>query len=373
VAQVLLFLSGMTWPERPVETVQPCRFVPPHCPQPDCPAHRRPGRGFIRFGHYSRAVDRRQVPRFRCRDCGHTCSQQTFSCTYYLKRPDLLARVAAGLQAGSAHRQLARSEGCAKTTVSRHAARLGQHAVLLQARLEFSLPAVLEPIVHDHFETFVGQQADALGIGTPVGARSWFVFGPDPAPHRRSGRRPDRPDGSPRPAEEVAPYVASIRRTLEQLLPRLPGGQRLVLRVDGRSDYRVAVREHPAGDRVQLEVFPNPERGPKGSPRSPEARARDRAMAPVDALHQFLRHTCADHKRETIAFGRSRPAVLRRAFLTTVWKNLVKGRSERRPDRTTPAMALGLTTAPWRWPQVLAQRLFPTREPLPDAWRWLLD
>jgi hypothetical protein len=64
--------------------------------------------------------------------------------------------------------------------------------------------------------------------------------------------------------------------------------------------------------------------------------------------------------------------VLRRAFLTTVWKNLVKGRSERRPDRTTPAMALGLTAAPWSWLKVLAQRLFPTREPLPDTWRWLL-
>jgi hypothetical protein len=64
--------------------------------------------------------------------------------------------------------------------------------------------------------------------------------------------------------------------------------------------------------------------------------------------------------------------VLGRAFLTTVWKNLVKGRSERRPDRTTPAMALGLTAEPWPWERVLAQRLFPEREALPDSWRPLL-
>jgi hypothetical protein len=96
-------------------------------------------------------------------------------------------------------------------------------------------------------------------------------------------------------------------------------------------------------------------------------------MAPVDQLHQLLRHTCADHKRETIAFGRKAASILGRLFLTTVWKNLVKGRSERRPDRTTPAMALGLATAPWSWRHLLAERLFPGREVLPESWRALLN
>jgi hypothetical protein len=96
-------------------------------------------------------------------------------------------------------------------------------------------------------------------------------------------------------------------------------------------------------------------------------------MAPVDQLHQLLRHTCAEHKRETIAFGRKAASILGRLFLTTVWKNLVKGRSERRPDRPTPAMALGLATAPWSWRRVLATRLFPDRESLPESWRPLLS
>jgi len=64
-------------------------------------------------------------------------------------------------------------------------------------------------------------------------------------------------------------------------------------------------------------------------------------MAPVDHLHQFLRHTCADHKRETIAFGRKIESIVGRVYLTTVWKDFVKGRSERRPDRRTPAMLVG--------------------------------
>ena len=60
---------------------------------------------------------------------------------------------------------------------------------------------------------------------------------------------------------------------------------------------------------------------------------------------------------------------MERLFLTAVWRNFVKGRSERRPDPTTPAMRLGLATERWSWRRVLARRLFPKREILPPAWR----
>ncbi|HET6278516.1 MAG TPA: hypothetical protein VFG08_07015, partial [Candidatus Polarisedimenticolia bacterium] len=37
----------------------------------------------------------------------------------------------------------------------------------------------------------------------------------------------------------------------------------------------------------------------------------------------------------------------------------------------TPAMRLGLSTAPWTWPGLLARRLFPGRIELAGAWRLL--
>ena len=92
-------------------------------------------------------------------------------------------------------------------------------------------------------------------------------------------------------------------------------------------------------------------------------------MFPADALHALLRHTAAHHRRETIAFGRRLNAVMERLFLTAIWRNFVKGRSERRPDPTTPAMRLGLATERWSWRRVLARRLFPKREILPPGWR----
>jgi len=351
----------MRWPVHPIQNVRPSRFLPPFCPWPDCRAHRTRGRGFRRHGWYRTKTksDPRKIPRFRCKDCGRTCGRSTFSTTYYLKRPELLPLVAAGLAACSAQRQIARSARCSKTTVTRLAERLGRHAILLQARWRRWVPTPPEPVVHDHFEAFIGRQDHALGIGTAVGARSWFLYDVDPAPHRGSGRRPDRrPDGTTPPK---ASYVRSIRRTLKTLVPRGPG-EVLALRVDGRADYRAALRYRELRGRVALRVYPNPVRGPKGTPRSVEARIRDKAMFPVDALHQLLRHTCSDHKRETIAFGRRLESIVGRAHLMALWRNFLKGMSERKRDPTTPAMRLGLTDEPWTWSRVLTRRLFPARE-----------
>ena len=357
----------MHWPEKPVQRVRSSRFNPPFCPWPECVAHRAPGQGFQRFGSYTTRCNSRPIPRFRCLDCKRTCSRQTFSTTYYLKRPELLVRIATGLAACSCHRQIARSEDCAKTSVTRQAERLGRHAILFHSRCGRELPILGEPVVHDHFEVFVGRQDEAMGIGTAVGANSWFVYDVDPAPHKGSGRSPDRkPDGETLP-HAANSYVDSIKRSIQGLLPRLPESDRLVLQVDGRIDYQVAVSDESIGSRVQLEVFPNPKRGPKGTRRSPEAIRRDQAMFPVDQLHQLLRHTCADHKRETISFGRRLESVMGRAHLMAVWKNFIKRRTERKPDRSTPAMQLGLADNRWRFERLLAKRLFPTLEPASES------
>ena len=64
---------------------------------------------------------------------------------------------------------------------------------------------------------------------------------------------------------------------------------------------------------------------------------------------------------------------MERLFLTAVWRNFVKCRSERKPDPTTPAMRLGLAAERWPWRRVLARRLFPGRERLSPTWRGLYN
>jgi transposase-like protein len=340
-------------------------FRPGFCPWPDCSDHRETHHGyrFFRHGHYRTA--RRRVPRFRCAACRRSFSRQSFATSYYLKRPELLLPVAAGLVAGSAHRQIARSLGCAGSTVTRLSARLGRHALLLQAlALEDLEEGLIEAIAADHFETFEFSQDCPFGVLTLVGRDSWFVYGLDPAPHARSGKV------TPFQAERLATrpriprrggYRGSFHRGLDLLVALGRPGMPLVLSCDGKGPYVEAHRAHPARDRIRLDVHPNPLRGPKGAPRSPQARARDRALYVVDQLHGLLRHTRADHKRETIAFGRRLNAILERLFIAMVWRNFIKGRSERRPDPDTPAMRVRLTDRPWTWQRVLSRRLFPRR------------
>jgi len=362
----------MVWPGTPLERLQD--FRPRFCPWPDCPEHRRslPGYRFHRHGSY--ATQRRpRIPRFRCCTCRRFFSRQSFATSYYLKRPELLVPVAAGLVAGSAHRQLARSLGCAPSTVTRLSARLGRQALLLQSTALGALTGrLVEDVAADHFETFEFSQDLPFGVLTSVGRDSWFVYGLDPAPHARSGQRTALQEARrlARPARRSrGGYAGSFRRGLDLLLPLVPEGQPLRVACDGKTQYLDALGHHRGRRRIHLEVHPNPVRGPKGAPRSAAALVRDRALHTVDQWHALLRHSRADHKRETIAFGRRLNAIMERLFLATVWRNFVKGRSERRPDPATPAMRLGLADTPWTWRRVLSRRLFPRRVRMPRVWR----
>src|SRR5262247_2094116 len=172
--------AAVDWPIQPVEIQR--RFVPRFCPRKECSEHRlEPGRRF-RFqydGSYKRK-DGREVRRYNCVVGKHGFSKQAFSVTYYLKRPELTVRIFSGLQAGSGHRQLARSLRCAPSTVTRQSARLGRHALLLTASALAELDAIDERLVVDHFESFVRTQDYPVGVATVVGRESWFVYGLDP-------------------------------------------------------------------------------------------------------------------------------------------------------------------------------------------------
>lgn len=365
----------MDWPDIAVEDLDPASFRPPFCPSASCPQHRLADGSHARFhrhGAYSRLTDHRRVPRFRCVVCKQTCSQQTFSCTYYLKRPELGPPIAAALEAGSAHRQIARSLRCAASSVTHRAARLGRHAMLLLAHSLAASPPLDEPLVVDHFESFAFSQDFPFGIATAVGARSWFVYGLDPAPHGPGGPAIRRSQADP--PESRGGYRNSFSRLLDALVPLAGPQGRLDLITDGHDAYTSAIEKHPERDRIRHQRFPNPPRRRKKAPRTAEMRRHDAAMFPVNLLHAILRHTCAHHRRETIAFGRRLNALMERMFLTVVWRDFVKRRSERRPNPpVTPAMRRGLAASPWTWGKVLSQRLFATRIALPTVWKELYD
>jgi len=372
VGTAIALSEAVDWPIQPIEIQR--RFVPRFCPRKDCRAHTlEPGQPF-RF-HYvgwsGPRRDGRRVRRYHCVVGDHGFSKQSFSVTYYLKRPELIQPIFAGLQAGSGHRQLARSLECAPSTVTRQSARLGRHALLLLASALAELDTIDERLVIDHFESFVRTQDYPVGVATVVGKQSWFIYGLDPAPHKRTGKRSSFQEAK-RKAREPQParggYTGSMVRVLDSLLHFFPENRSIGLTTDGMTAYVDALAQRRFLGRFEHRAYPNPKRGPKGSPRSAKAIQRDNQMFPVDTLHNLLRHSECHHRRETIAFGRRANAILERLYLASVWRNFVKKVSERRPFKVTPAMRVGLTTEPWTWRRVLARRLFPGRVFLPKSW-----
>ena len=94
------------------------------------------------------------------------------------------------------------------------------------------------------------------------------------------------------------------------------------------------------------------------------AALRDRAMFPVDVLHKMIRHSSANHKRETIAHGRRVNSIMLRLYVFAAWINFGKERSERRPRGRSPGMDIGLSERILDWNNVLSRRLFPWRQKL---------
>jgi hypothetical protein len=123
---------------------------------------------------------------------------------------------------------------------------------LLLARAIGSLASLDESIVLDHFETFEFTQDLPFGVATPIGTRSGFIYGLDPCPHPRTGKRSPaqvarlktRPK---RPAR--GGYAGSFARALDGLLQIPTLNRPLLLVTDGHPDYRRVVTRRKYQDR----------------------------------------------------------------------------------------------------------------------------
>jgi transposase-like protein len=337
----------------------PCApFVPPHCPRTDCRFHRcSHGWRWRRYGSFVRRASPHRIARFRCAHCGHTFSTQTFSPSYWLRRPDVFAATAYRLLACSGYRQIARKPRCAPSTVQRHAARLGRHA-LLYLHAHRPQGPLAEPVVGDGFESFAFSQYHPLYLNLIVGAHSHYCYAFTHTELRRKGRMSaaqkrrraelERAHGRPDPR-------GIERGTALALELAAPEPQALTLRSDEHADYPPALRRLPrhaiAHERTS----------------SREARTAGNPLFAVNRLDLLLRHNSANHKRETIAFSKRHQSVVERAAWLILWQNLTKPFSERHGGGT-PAMRLGLTQRPVPIEELLRDRLFPARVELPPEW-----
>jgi len=286
-----------------------------------------------------------------------TFSSQTFSTTYFLKRPELFEPIFHRLLAGSGLRQITREARCRHATVMGQAARLGRHALLFLASHRPETAA--EPLVIDGFESFAFSQYHPLHLNLAIGAESHYCYAFTLSRLRRKGGMTDWQ--RERRAQLEARYGRADPKAVEldmeaALRIAAPRPQPLTVRSDEHPAYRRSLRRL-RGHQVRHECTP-----------SVEARTPDNPLFPVNLMDLLLRHHSANHKREGIAFSKRHQAVVERAALLILWRNFSKRFSENHGG-DTPAMRLGLARTPLSPRRILARRLFPWRIDLPGPWR----
>jgi len=231
-------------------------WVPPHCPNRKCRFHKSVDSNWVwrRRGFYTRQSDGRRIQRLQCGTCRVTFSEQTFSTTYWLKRPDLPRRIFMRVVGCMAARQIARDIGCSPETVNRAIARLGRHCMLLHMQL-WRLDPARGPIVFDGFESVEYSQYHPIQHHVAVEVDTGFFLYHTDSELRRKGRmtswqrrrRAEIERRLGRPASGA--LVSDVTELLSVILAR---ASRAELRSDEHPSYPSAVRtaSRETGQRV---------------------------------------------------------------------------------------------------------------------------
>ena len=336
----------------------PRRWTPPHCPNHRCPHHRDPTDWrYRRAGYYLRQAPPHRVPRFQCRHCRKSFSRQTFSTTYWLRRPQLLRKILPLTVGGMANRQIARALECAPATVDRHLSRLGRHCLLYHRHLLRNLSPRGE-VVADGLVSFEFSQFFPFEHPIAVDRDTSLILHFADAPLRRSGRMTDlqKQRRVELEAELGRPDPKAVERAMREVLEvALAGAENAIVHTDEHQAYPRAMRGLSC--RIEHQTVS-----------SRQHRDRRNRLFEVNVLDRFLRHSSANHTRETLAYSKRRQCSAERLAVFTVWRNCIKRRWEL-GLRQTPAMLAGLLERPLRVVDVLRQRLFPSRVELPKRWR----
>jgi hypothetical protein len=230
--------------------------------------------------------------------------------------------------------------------------------MLLHVQLSRS-HAPKEALALDSFVSFQWSQYFPVQFHVLVGRESHFFYGFTVSQVRRSGRMTgaQKRRRASLEAKFGRPDPRSVEKEVAALLERLvPESQTVELTTDEHAAYPRALHRLRRHRIVHRTIS------------SRAARTARNPLFAVNLLDLLIRHSSANHKRETIAFSRRLQSAIERLWLFLVWRNYVKAFSENRGG-PTPAQRSDVTTRRWRLRELFRRRLFPDRVPLPQSLR----
>ncbi|HXV13582.1 MAG TPA: hypothetical protein VEC56_05195, partial [Candidatus Krumholzibacteria bacterium] len=296
-----------------------------------------------------------RIQRFTCLGCHRHFSTQTFSTSYWQKRPELMGRIVMMVVGCMGNRQMARALLCSPATVAHQVARLGRHCLLVQAN-ELGRIDSLREIAIDGFESFEWSQYFPFHHNVAVDVESGYFLYHTDSPLRRKGRMTAHQKARRAYLETSLgrPDPRAVEAGVRDLLAPLVSRRVASIRSDDHRAYPRAIEG--LGGSIAHRITSSKERRDQRNP-----------LWEVNLLDLMIRHSTAAHKRETIAWAKRRQASIEKLTIFQVWRNYIKRRHEK-GARVTPAMRLGLTTRPWRIRDLLARRLYVERTGLTNRW-----
>ena len=339
-------------------------WAPPFCPNPNCKHHNHSGGPwpFKKIGYFRRLLAPHRIQRFTCKVCKRSFSTQTFSTTYWQKRPDIDAQIIMRTLGCMANRQIARDLKVSPETVGRHIARLGRHCMAFHQQMMQNSPPIQEVVV-DGFESFELSQYFPIHHHVAVEkGTDFFIYFTD-SELRRKGRMTGRQRKRQGELEKQLgrPDPKAIEKDMFELLEVVLQDQNeAIVYSDDHPAYRRSIRKLTTGVCHRVTS-------------GKAHRDMNNSLWEVNLLDLLIRHSNANHKRETIAWSKRRQASAERLAILLVWRNYMKGRREKKRGSPTPAMVRRMMVRPLEIEELLSERIFRSRCNLPPRWSEYYD
>ena len=317
----------------------------PHCSNPRCPYfyHNNPQDTRWRADHGSyltRAFGK--VPRYCCRLCGKTFSDQTFKVDYYVKHPVDYIPLIMALVATSGQGNMSRFTGLRYELIQNRFERLARFFLALHAAVRNQITRE-EDFVLDGFESFARSQYFPNNVNLIVGAGSEYIYQMGFAQLRRKGAMSGEQKARRQELESTlgkAPPKAvedSVVRLLKDICTWLRGKGfgPTCLRTDEHKGYvRSLKRVAEASSLLHHRQYSSKAPRNVGSP-----------LFAVNYVDRQLRKDQVNHVRESVQFARCPASMMIRLAIYQGYHNYLmprRVREQRKGNWTTRAEELGV-------------------------------
>ena len=299
------------------------------CPNSKCELHNKQfklNKWYYGYGTYKTKTFG-IVQRYKCRRCGHTFSEQTFSIDYYAKRIINYEELLKKIISTSSNRDISRDFGISTGTVSNKISRLSRQAIALHEELKKKI-VLKENLSADGLESFSVSQYFPNNITFLVLSSSQYVYYFNYTTIRRKGRMKENQKMKRKLLENVyKPLPKGIEISFLLLLYEIENMKKgkgdIYLYTDEKKEYVRALIRHTYGYSGLKHIRIS----------SKKMRNYQNKLFSNNYLDRQIRKDCANHMRETVCFARNVNNCMERMIIYIMYHNYIKIFREKRRGR----------------------------------------